>query len=240
MSSGNDIFGELGPRTLRDQIAEKVRQAILTGSLSQGERLVERRLAERFGASLTAVREALIELEAQGLVDRKRNSATHVVKLTSEDVDKIFRVRRALECLVVEESSQNATPAQKQRLRGICRAMKDAAQADDGRMFDDQIIEFHRCLWDMADNSYLESVLQRTVLPYFMDRRLRTFSRPVWPTQQAGTYYERVLRSHQGIVEAIEAGDPEAARAEFNHAFDGWYRHALEQQTDLLVTAVAV
>ena len=52
-----------------------------------------------------------------------------------------------------------------------------------------------------------------------------------------GTYYERVLNSHQGIVEAIEAGDPEGARAAFNYAFDGWYRRALEQQTDLLVAA---
>ena len=237
VSAGTDIFGELSPRTLRDQIAAKVRQAILTGSLGQGERLVERRLAERFGASLTAVREALIELEAQGLVVRKRNSATHVVKLTPEDVDSIFRVRRALESLVVEEASRNATPDQKRQLRGVYGAMKDAAQADASRTFDDRILEFHRCLWDTADNSYLVSVLERTVLPYFMDRRLRTLSRPALPTQQAGTYYERVLNSHQGIVEAIEAGDPEGARAAFNYAFDGWYRRALEQQTDLLVAA---
>lgn len=227
MSAGNDLFGGPGPLTLRDHIAERVRKAILTGSLRQGERLVERRLAEQFGASLTAVREALIELEAQGLVVRKRNSATHVVKLTPEDVDKIFRVRRALESLVVEEASRNATPDRKQRLREVFEAMKDAAHADASRTFNDGILEFHQCLWDMADNTYLVTALERTVLPYFMDRSVRLFSMESLQGEQANAYYRRVLDSHLEILESIEAGGPEAARAAFDHAFDGWYRHAI-------------
>ena len=61
-------FSKLSPRTLRDQIEEKIREAILGGLLRPGERLVERRLAEQFGSSLTAVREALISLESDGFV----------------------------------------------------------------------------------------------------------------------------------------------------------------------------
>ncbi len=78
------VFEKLTTATLRERIAEKMREAILTGTLREGERLVERKLASQFATSLTAVREALIELEAEGFVTKKPNAATHVTKLTLE------------------------------------------------------------------------------------------------------------------------------------------------------------
>ena len=62
------VFDKIGAGTLRGRIAEKIRQAILTGSLKEGQRLIERDLATQFAISLTVIREALIDLEKDGFV----------------------------------------------------------------------------------------------------------------------------------------------------------------------------
>jgi DNA-binding GntR family transcriptional regulator len=230
VDEGN-VFETLGARTLRDQIADRIREAIVSGSLSQGERLVERKLSAQFGASLSAVREALIELEAHGLVVRTRNSATHVVKLTPDAVEKIFKVRRALEGLVVEEASQNATPEQLGELREIHRSMERSAEAGESEWFDELLVGFHRKVWEMADNEYLLQALERTVLQYFEDSRMRRAADG--GRNHDGPYYRRVLDSHGWILDAIESGDAGRARQAFDDAFQGWYANALEKHGQL-------
>src|SRR5215472_16778424 len=95
------VFERLSRSTLREQIVEKMKTAILTGALREGDRLVERHLAAKFETSLTAVREALIELETEGFVSKKTNAATYVTKLSLEAADKIFAVRKVLETFAV-------------------------------------------------------------------------------------------------------------------------------------------
>ena len=62
------------PSTLRQQIAREIRQSILQRQLLPGERLIEREISSRFGTSLTVVREALIQLEAEGLITKRPNA----------------------------------------------------------------------------------------------------------------------------------------------------------------------
>lgn len=91
------VFDKLSSSTLRIQIVEKVKTAILTGTLSEGERL-ERDLAAQLGTSLTAVRDALIQLEAEGFITEKPNTTTHVTKLfPKEIVNLCTRVRENTE-----------------------------------------------------------------------------------------------------------------------------------------------
>jgi len=73
-----------------------------------GERLVERELAERLGTSLTATREALIQLETEGLITKKPNATTHVTQLKLEEVDQIFAVRLVLDRYAFEEAARVA------------------------------------------------------------------------------------------------------------------------------------
>src|SRR3954454_4208601 len=90
-------FQPLSAPTLRSQIAERLRNAILCTSLKEGQKIVERKLALQFATSLTAVREALIELETEGLVTKKPNAATYITRLTKRSAEEIFAVRRLLE-----------------------------------------------------------------------------------------------------------------------------------------------
>ncbi len=223
--TSHHVFDPLPSATLRDQIARQIRDAILAGDLAPGERLVERQLAEQFGSGLSAVREALIELEARGLVVRRRNAATHVVQLSAEQVEQIFEVRRVLEGYVIEELARRLDPETSAHLRPILERMHLAAERDAAREFQDLTVEFHMTAWRLVNNGYLLAALERTVLPYFEDGRLRAVSQ----TAHGGGLdaYERSLRSHLAVLEAIETGDPVVARRAFDEAVEGWYLHAL-------------
>src|SRR6476660_90744 len=79
---------------LKDRVAELIKEAILTGKLEPGDRIVEMKLASDLGVGTTAVREALFELESQGFVSRVTNKGTFVTELTADDIEQILRVRR--------------------------------------------------------------------------------------------------------------------------------------------------
>src|SRR3954453_14788129 len=97
------VFGTLAYSSIKDRVAEEIREAIVSGTLSRGERIVERKLAEQFSTSLTAIREALIELEAEGYVTKRPNRATYVIEFSANAVDEIFAFRRIVETAAVEE-----------------------------------------------------------------------------------------------------------------------------------------
>src|ERR1044072_8230839 len=95
-------FSKLANRSLRAQIADKIREAVLNKLLRAGDRLVERKLATQFGASLTAVRQALIALEADGFVVKRHNSSTYITDFSHDEVEKAFEFRRVLEGFALE------------------------------------------------------------------------------------------------------------------------------------------
>ena len=98
------------PVTLRHRIVEIIRQAITSGDLGPGDRVVELRLAKQLGVGNTAVREALFELERAGLVTRIPNKGSFITKMTWEDAQQIFRIRKELESLAVELALEHMSP----------------------------------------------------------------------------------------------------------------------------------
>src|SRR6185437_17112666 len=104
---------KLNTQPARHQVAEKIRESILDGSLIPGERLVERKLAEVLGTSQSAIREALIQLELEGHITKKPNSATFVTDFSQRDLENTIAVRRTLESFAAEEaaSSRNISDA---------------------------------------------------------------------------------------------------------------------------------
>src|SRR5689334_10390663 len=89
--------------TLRAQIAERLRAAILTGDIPPGAPLVETALSERFDVSRGPLREALRQLIEEGLVVTVPYTGTHVAALSVEDVREIFSLRTALEIFAIEQ-----------------------------------------------------------------------------------------------------------------------------------------
>jgi DNA-binding GntR family transcriptional regulator len=209
------MFERLTPHTLRTRIAQQIRQAILTNELQQGERLIERKLATAFGASLTALREALIQLESDGLIVKKGNLGTYVNKLTMEDIEKIFELRSVLEAFAVSEAARNANADQVAALEKTYLQMVDAARNQDARTFNQHDVEWHAQVWRMCGNDFAESALRRAVLPYFAFVAIRIAA--VDPLSLLRDAY-----GHLPLLEAIKAGDPKKAQQAFASTLEGW------------------
>ncbi len=214
-ASAASLFEPLSNNTLRGRIAEKLRDAMLSGTLKEGERIIERRLAEQFATSLTAVREALIELETEGLVLKKPNASTYVRKLTRDAAEKIFAVRGVLEALAVEEAARRAGPAHVQELERIYLDLVDAARGKNPRQFIETDFALHQRIWHISDNECLEMTLRRVTLPVFGNTAVRIITR-----HPIDLVYDAQL--HAPILEAIKAGDPVAARTALTCATQLW------------------
>jgi len=166
------------PVSKRDQVVASFKEAILSGIILPGDSIVESRVAQQLGAGIPLVREALIELEHQGYVQKVPYKGTTVTKLERSDVENIFRLRVELESLAIEWAKDNITAEDLEHLRNITMKMKEGAKALDLDQFYQCDLAFHRKLWEISGNEYLVECLERIVVPLFAffvmkDRRER-------------------------------------------------------------------
>ena len=162
------------PVTLRHRIVEVIRQAITSGDLGPGDRVVELQLAKQLGVGNTAVREALFELERAGLVTRIPNKGSFITKMTWEDAQQVFRIRKELESLAVELAVKRISAADLDTLQGFVDGMRTAAETSDFERFYQHDLEFHRTLWRLSQNRYLANILETLVVPLFAFFLIRT------------------------------------------------------------------
>lgn len=166
------------PVSKRNQVVASFKEAILSGIIQPGEAIIESELAQQLGAGIPLVREALIELEHMGYVQRVPYKGTTVTRLERRDVEKIFRLRSELESLAIEWAKESVTSTDIEHLRRITEKMKEGAQALNLDQFYLNDLAFHRKLWEMSGNEYLVECLERIVVPLFAfflmkDRRAR-------------------------------------------------------------------
>src|ERR1044072_3930005 len=98
------------PISKRDQVVRAMKQAILSGAIWRGASIVESKIAPQLGAGVPLIREALIELEHQGFVQRTPYKGTTVTKLSPADVRRIFALRVELEAIAIEWAKAHAQP----------------------------------------------------------------------------------------------------------------------------------
>jgi DNA-binding GntR family transcriptional regulator len=182
---------------LKDRVSELIKDAILSGKLEPGDRIVEMKLAADLGVATTSVREALFELEAQGFVTRFTNKGTFVTQLTKDDIAQIIRVRHELEGLATELAEQRATPEDVGELRTSVAEMEDAARKSDLRQFYRADIQFHQKIWNLSGNHHLFKALDTIVGPLFAFFIMRNPSDSVAELMKS-------VEWHRRIVEAIE------------------------------------
>jgi DNA-binding GntR family transcriptional regulator len=213
----NLIFDKLtkSTLTLRARIAEQIRSAMLTGALQPGERIVERKLASQFGASLAVIREAIIQLESEGFVCKKPNASTYVTKLSPKETEKILDLRGLLETFAVEEAARLASVEQIESLETLYCEMVDAAKHQEVKTYIQKDLSFHERIWQITDNEPLEEALKRIVLPLFAFSSIRVASRRSFDLLQDSDL-------HRSLLDAIRSKDPNAARMAYQTALDEW------------------
>jgi DNA-binding GntR family transcriptional regulator len=196
---------------LRDVVATELRRRILDGTLGQGERLIEDRLAEQLGVSRNPIREALRMLEAEGFLDVTARRGCFVATLSADQADDLFEVRLAMEPLgarLAARDAGNPRNASGARIARMKEILADV-ETNPGQNLDTLSglhTELHSLIFEMTGNSYLIAI----AIP--MVKRGQWLLRQNAPLRTPAAWSQ-----HHELIAAIEAGDPDLAEAVARH-----------------------
>lgn len=187
-------------RTMREQIAEHIRGDVLAGALEPGQRLREQVLATRYGVSRGPIRDALLQLTQEGVLEAKPNCGVTVSRPPGASLQPlIVDLRRRIEVFAVERACEGLSEAQVAALAGHVSALGAACQAGDVGATVRHDMAFHRVLVEASGEGVVDlwlPIVSRMLLHY--------------------TRHEDLMdsyREHAAILAAIRAGDSEAAVA---------------------------
>jgi DNA-binding GntR family transcriptional regulator len=186
-----------------DAAHEQIRRRILDNVWPPGHRALEQEVALALGMSRTPVREALVRLQAEGLVEVVPRHGMRVLPLSAADMREIYEVLNALECMAAEIAARRRPgDAELRPLEAATDAMDRALAADDLDAWARADEQFHARLLDLAGNAHLRA----TVMNHW-DRahRARLFTLRLRPKPVDST------REHRQLVERLRAGDAEGA-----------------------------
>lgn len=225
-----DVVGRFAAEdpTLRssERVYRGLRQAILHGRIEPNTHLVELSLAAAFGVSRTPVREALKRLTAEGLVAADGTRGLVVRGLRFEDVEDVYVVREVLDGLATRLAVRRISPGELERMHILLEQMRHDLLEGDGEASVRDDLRFHEIIYRAAHNRYLLSVFRN------ISDVVQCISHTLLVDRERN---EQVVREHEAIVAAFDAGDEdEAARAARFHVVrtrDNYARLSLTLET---------
>jgi len=144
---------------LRQQVLEALRRAIVSGRLAPKQRLTERALIEMLGVSRTVIREALRQLEGEGLIEIIPNKGPVVRELSPAEAKDLYRIRAVLEGLAARLFAENATGSMVDKLDAALQEVVLAYKGEDGEQALDAKTQFYDLLYAGSDSQTLASML---------------------------------------------------------------------------------
>jgi len=153
--------------SLPDKVTEVLREMILAGKWRPGDRIVETRVARQLGIGQPTVREALGKLEEAGLIQRRVNSGCVVTQLSKKEFEQMFRVRTVLECFAIELATESKEAQKESKLRSAFVDLQKAAHKSNVEEYYLADFRFHKTIWQLTANRFLEKSLSQMVIPLF-------------------------------------------------------------------------
>ncbi|MFL1376019.1 GntR family transcriptional regulator [Nocardiopsis protaetiae] len=202
-SRENPVLGSLAERpSLRSRVVDALREAMVAGELEPGRIYSAPALAERLGVSATPVREAMMELTQEGLVETLRHRGYRVVELSDVALDEIIELRALIEVPMVGKVAGIATPEQVAALRPVADRLEETARTGELREFIAADMTFHLELLSIGGNRRLVEEV----------RRLRGMSRlsALRRLHEEGSLVT-TAREHHVLLDLVEAGDSPGA-----------------------------
>lgn len=189
------------PNQVREAVYRHLKDLLLSGRFAPGERLSEPLLAQELGVSRTPVREALMRLAEEGLVELVPGRGARVRIFSPEEVEEVYGVRALLEGEAAREAALRATPWELADLEARLKAIDEAPPED----YPEQMrrdLEFHRALVRLSGNKTLYRLYEDLLSSLALVRStLPTLSQE-----------ETTRKEHQAILEALRRRDPEGAK----------------------------
>lgn len=188
---------------LREVVCETLREAIITGVLKPGERLMEIQLAEELGVSRTPVREAIRKLELEGFVVMIPRRGTYVADMSIKDINEVFEVRTALDVLAAGLAAERITEDELEQMERLLVQIGEYIEQGDMDKIVEVDSQFHDILYRASRNDRLVGIINnlREQLT-----RFRSISMS-YPGRLKNT-----LEEHSRMVEALAARNSELAQ----------------------------
>lgn len=197
------VFTKEGRFTLKDKAMIQLREAILSGRLAPGSRLIEQELSSMMGISRFPLREAIAGLEQEGLVTIEPYKGGHVCKPSAGEIAEVYSVRELLETHALELLMQQDDPGIVANLHSIVDSM-DTRNNHEGGNFMYADFSFHNAICEAAGNATLHKMwlTLSTKIQIYINMELHSESMTV------------LKKNHSFLCKVIESGDVDAAVAE--------------------------
>jgi len=205
---------------LNESAADLLRTAILTGEIAAGQRVTERRVAQFLGISQAPARDALRQLESEGLLVRHAN-ARHVIELMETDVRNLHAVRKPLEMLAARVSAKMVIADDRAMLLDRLDSFREMAARRDCRGYALADLEIHEQIWRITGNEFLLRSLSTIAGPIIMNM----FN----PALRAVIEWGRLETEHDRLLTSIADGDAEGAEQAMAEHMDNSLRSSLKR-----------
>lgn len=194
------------PTTLRTHVVKTLRAQIMSGKYRPGERLNESQIAREFNISRIPVREALSQLQEQGLVMNHERRGMFVVQLTPDEVQQINSLRMVLEAEALRLVRMRMTPELLAELTELVEQM----EAWDGPLIDAAALDrkFHAVIWQASGNPYLERTLISLTTSLFAHKALEHVSQEIRRWR---------LNHHRALLDFVAGGEGDPQLAILTH-----------------------
>ena len=189
---------------LRHVVFNTLRQAILTGELKPGERLMEIHLANKLGVSRTPIREAIRKLELEGLVTMIPRRGAEVAQITGKSLQDVLEVRRSLDALCAELACERISDAEIAALEAACKEFEEATYTRDARVIAAADVALHDIIIKATNNNRLVQLVNNLAEQMYRYRfeYIKDYS-----------MHGRLVEEHRVIFEAIRKKDKVTAAA---------------------------
>lgn len=194
--------GESYLHSLRAKVFYHIQNDILNGVYKPGESLTEKKLCDELGVSRTPIREAIRQLELEGLVQSIPNKGAVVTGISTKDIEEIYIIRMMIEGLAARWAAENITPEELEELKEAVDLEEFYTMKNDREHILKFDSRFHDILFKASKSKPLMHML-RTFHHYVQRARNASFESP--------GRAKKVLEEHKAILDAIIEGDAEKA-----------------------------
>lgn len=194
-------------RVLRQEVLTALRTGIVSKEIPVGTRLLEAELSARMGVSRAPVREALRQLEQEGLVESFAHRGVVVVGVPEDEIDALYELRATIEAKAIARACASATDEDLAGLRALIEEMRDAVERWDIDAVAEIDLRFHGAIVTLSGFSLLRTIwasLDGLV-------RVRSYQALERPGPSAAYFRRDSIASHERLADAIAARDPERA-----------------------------
>lgn len=182
-------------KSMREKVYDTLKQMIIDGVIKPGERIIETEYSNKFQISRTPIREAIRMLELEGLVESQTTGGVIVKTLTREEISEIYKIRIALESLIIEEIIKKINNQDIKKLEKVLKNTKKAFEVKDIEKVFSLFTKFNQILYDIASLPKVTGMINNINLYLKRFRKLSIDN----PSRK-----EEAFEDHVQILEAIK------------------------------------